>query len=247
VYDQISIVTPEGITLALPLAGVGSRFIAALIDTSIQFAALLGLSLLRAGLPDNGVVSAVFIVVAFVLFTGYDISFETLASGRTPGKRVTGLRVVTAAGAPVRFTTSAIRNVLRVVDILPGTYLIGIVTIVLTTRNQRLGDLAAGTLVVRERTGADSRPSGPWTVVPGSDPGDDVDPFEGWDVTAVTGDEVATVRRFLERRTSLVPDARARLAAELAGRLRPKVAAPETDVPDETFLMRVVGAKGRQR
>jgi uncharacterized RDD family membrane protein YckC len=246
VYDQISIVTPEGITLDLPLAGVGSRFIAALIDTSIQVAALIGLSLLRAGLPGNGVVSAVFIVVAFVLFTGYDISFETLASGRTPGKRVTGLRVVTAGGAPVRFTTSAIRNVLRVVDILPGTYLVGIVTIVLTTRNQRLGDLAAGTLVVRERTGADAR-SGPWTVVPSSDPGDGADLFEGWDVTAVSGDEVATVRRFLERRSSLVPEARARLAAELAGRLRPKVAVPEADVPDETFLVRVVAAKGRQR
>jgi uncharacterized RDD family membrane protein YckC len=238
--DRVSIVTPEGITLEMPLAGAGSRFIAAVIDTSLQVATLLGLLLLRLAAPDSGVVAALFVVLAFAVFTAYDILFETLASGRTPGKRWTGLRVVTAAGGPVRFTTSAIRNLLRLVDILPGSYLVGIVTIVVSKRNQRLGDMAAGTLVVRERTTVSS---GPWST--GLPAADDAD-IEGWDPTALTADEVATVRRFLERRTSLTAEARARLAAELAGRLRPKVAAPVENLPNERFLELAVAAKLRR-
>jgi hypothetical protein len=135
--------------------------------------------------------------------------------------------------------TSAIRNVLRLVDILPGTYMVGIIAIVATKRNQRLGDLAAGTLVVRERTAASKAPP-VWTAA--HPPVPDVD-IEGWDATALTGEEIATVRRFLERRTTLVPQARAKLAAELARRLRPKVATPDDDLADETFLERAVAAK----
>jgi uncharacterized RDD family membrane protein YckC len=237
-YDHASILTPEGVTLDLPLAGVGSRFIAAVIDTTIQLLLLIGLNLIGAALPVPGV-AALTVIGSFLVFIAYDISFETLASGRTPGKRVTGLRVVTTGGAPVRFMTSAIRNVLRIVDILPGTYLVGIIAIVATKRNQRLGDLAAGTLVVRERT-AVSKTAPLWTAA--HPPVADAD-IEGWDATALTGDEVATVRRFLERRTTLVPQARARLAAEIAGRLRPKVSTPDDDLADETFLERAIAAK----
>lgn len=241
-YDRITIVTPEGVNLELPLAGVGSRFIAAVIDTAIQLLTLLGLFLLASTVPDSGVVTGLTAVGAFAVFIAYDISFETLASGRTPGKRVTGLRVVTTGGAPVRFLTSAIRNLLRLVDILPGTYTVGIVTIVLTRRNQRLGDLAAGTLVVRERTPATA---GPWMAATAE--GVTAGELDGWDATALTGEEIATVRRFLERRPTLVPEARRRLAAELAGRLRPKVAAPVEDLADERFLELAVAARMLER
>jgi uncharacterized RDD family membrane protein YckC len=239
-YDHTSIVTPEGVTLDLPLAGVGSRFIAAVIDTAIQLVLVIAIVLIASAAPDSGWVAALAFVAGFAVFTAYDICFETLASGRTPGKRVVGLRVVTRGGAPVRFMTSAIRNLLRLVDILPGTYLVGIVFIVATGRNQRLGDLAAGTIVVRERTAA-AKAAPAWTS-PAHPPVAEAD-IEGWDATALTGEETATVRRFLERRTSLVPEARARLAAELAGRLRPKVAPPTDDLADETFLERAVAAK----
>jgi hypothetical protein len=113
-------------------------------------------------------------------------------------------------------------------------------TIIVSRRNQRLGDMAAGTLVVRERT---TVASGPWTT--GLPAADDAE-LEGWDTTALTGEEVATVRRFLERRTTLTPEARARLAAELAGRLRPKVAVPVGDLHDERFLELAVAAKLRR-
>jgi uncharacterized RDD family membrane protein YckC len=238
--DQVSIVTPEGITLDMPLAGAGSRFIAAVIDTTLQLLTLLGLFILTRLAPDSGVVAALFVALAFAVFTAYDILFETLASGRTPGKRWTGLRVVTVAGGPIRFTTSAVRNLLRLVDILPGSYLVGIVTIILSKKNQRLGDMAAGTLVVRERTTVSS---GPWST--GLPAADDAD-LDGWDPTALTADEVATVRRFLERRTTLTQEARARLGAELAGRLRPKVAAPVENLSDERFLELAVAAKLRR-
>jgi uncharacterized RDD family membrane protein YckC len=239
-YDHTSIVTPEGVTLDLPLAGVGSRFIAAIIDTAIQVVLLIAIVLIGSALPDSGVVAALTVIGAFAVFTAYDICFETLASGRTPGKRAVGLRVVTRGGAPVRFLTSAVRNLLRLVDILPGTYLVGIVCVIASRRNQRLGDLAAGTLVVRERTAA-ARAAPSWTSA--AHPPVDPEDIEGWDATALTSEETATGRRFLERRTTLVPEARARLAAELAGRLRPKVATPSDDLADETFLERAVAAK----
>jgi len=153
--DRLTIETPEGVALELTLAGVGSRFASALVDYLIQALVVIGLAILFyvLGLDPfaDGFAAAVWTVSSFVVFTGYDIAFEVLNSGRTPGKRLNGLRVVRETGAPITFTTSAVRNVLRLIDILPGTYLVGIIAILVTRRNQRLGDLLAGTLVVRER------------------------------------------------------------------------------------------------
>ena len=98
--------------------------------------------------------AALLALVSFAVVTTYDILFEVFASGRTPGKRMNGLRVVRSGGEPVRFVTSAIRNALRAIDFLPFAYVIGAVTILATRNNQRLGDIAAGTLVVRERRAA---------------------------------------------------------------------------------------------
>src|SRR5919204_560075 len=91
--------------------------------------------------------------LSLLVVAGYDIFVEVLNGGRTPGKMLNGLRVVRVEGHPVGFLTSAIRNVLRPIDFLPGAYLLGAVLILATRKNQRVGDIAAGTLVVRERTG----------------------------------------------------------------------------------------------
>jgi hypothetical protein len=157
-----------------------------------------------------------------------------LGGGRTPGKRMSGLRVVRAGGRPVDFVSSAIRNVLRLVDFLPLFYGLGMLVVMLSANNQRLGDLAAGTLVVRERLGAASR-----VAVPEISPGD----VAGWDVSAITVEEIATVRRFLERRESLTGGARADLAADLARRLRARVAGAPEDVSAERFLELLSAAK----
>jgi uncharacterized RDD family membrane protein YckC len=241
--DRITIATPEGVDLELTLAGVGSRFTSALVDLAIQLALLTAFGILflvgLESLGGGGLGAALFLLLSFVLFAGYDIVFEVYASGRTPGKRLNGLRVVRDDGSPVQFLTSAVRNVLRLVDILPTLYLVGIVSILVTARNQRLGDLAAGTLVVRERLGASRtrRPQEPSTA-------DSATPaWADWDVSGVTRDEVVAVRRFLERRGELTYDARTRLAEDLARALRPRVAGVAPTLDDDQFLEELAAAK----
>ena len=248
----MAVATPEGVTFEFTLAGVGSRFVAALIDALLQGGLILGVVLLTMALGSviGEWVAAFAIVAVFLVLFGYDIAWETFGSGRTPGKRWNGLRVVKAGGGPVTFMTSAVRNLLRLVDILPGFYLIGMVTILATEKNQRLGDLAAGTIVVRERTVL-ADPAGStqwtgWTAPPSPQFGSGGPDVSAWDVSAVTADEVAAVRQFLARRTQITVDARKRLARELAGRLRPKVMAPEESMGPEAFLEGVVRAKSER-
>jgi len=175
----------------------------------------------------GGVGIALFAMAAFASLYLYDVLFEVLASGRTPGKRMSHLRVVRAGGAPVDLPASAIRNLLRLIDILPGAYLVGIVSILVTKRNQRLGDLAAGTLVIREP--AKSPQSERRRDVPNH-------AMLEWDVSAVTPEELAAVRRFLERRDTLDARARRELAHRLEQGLRAKVAGASPELSSESFL-----------
>ena len=241
--DRITIATPEGVDLELTLAGVGSRFTSALVDLAIQLTLVISFGVLFLlgldSLGGGGFGAAAFALLSFLLFAGYDIVFEVFASGRTPGKRLNGLRVVRSDGSPVGFLTSAVRNVLRLIDILPTLYVVGIVSILATARNQRLGDLAAGTLVVRERLAAGTRRWRPEEVgSPSRGPG-----WSAWDVSGITRDELVAVRRFLDRRYELMPEARTRLGDELAAALRPRVAGVPDSVQGESFLEQLVAAK----
>jgi uncharacterized RDD family membrane protein YckC len=235
--DRLTIETPEGVPLELTLAGVGSRFASALLDYLIQAVILVALALVLVygvGVhPSAGALAeAVWALGYFVVFNGYDVGFEVLNSGRTPGKALNGLRVVRESGTPVTFATSAVRNVLRVVDILPGTYLVGMISILVTRRNQRLGDLAAGTLVVRERMKLPPEVRlSPSVQAP------------AWDTSAIAAEELDAVAAFLARRAELAAGARIQIAAELAGRLRPKVGGAVTGEGDELFLERLLAAK----
>jgi len=238
--DRISIPTPEGVELELVLAGVGSRLVATLIDLMIMGSVLVALWIVGFSAAPvaegGGVLGAILVVLSFLVVFGYDVAFETLASGRTPGKRAAGLRVVRLGGEPPGFLAAAIRNLLRLIDLLPAFYATGVFCILVTRRNQRLGDLAAGTLVVRERRPALPHAGAPpdWAAA---------DRLAAWDVSAITPLELVTVRRFLDRRNQLQPHARAHLAWDLAGRLRPKVmGAPET-MSAEEFLESLARAK----
>lgn len=251
--DRVAIPTPEGVEIELTLAGIGSRFIAALIDNVIKGVVLLAVIIALFGLgalfgsgggePSTGsdwIAVAIFFVFVFLLWFAYDVAFETLAAGRTPGKRWVGLRVVKVSGSPVGFMASAIRNLLRIVDSLPGAYGVGMICVLVTRLNQRLGDMAAGTVVVRDRP----RPKTwgmPSVAVPRPS-AEMTDELSTWDVSSVSPQDLVAIRRFLDRRYGLTPAARAHLAAELAGKLRGKVAgAPE--MPPETFLEYVSVAK----
>jgi uncharacterized RDD family membrane protein YckC len=158
--DQLNIDTPELVAIELPLAGIGSRFIAILIDYLIWGAAFFILLLLMLfvisslhvfdTLSSNWAVG-VFILIVFLMQWGYFTLFEALNNGRTPGKSLAKIRVIHQSGRGISFVESLGRNLVRAIDYMPGFYAVGVLSIFLTKRNQRLGDLVAGTLVVRDR------------------------------------------------------------------------------------------------
>jgi uncharacterized RDD family membrane protein YckC len=236
--DRLSIATPEGIEVEVTLAGIGSRVIAGTIDILIQAVVIAAIAVLLREAGNVGI--AIEATIDFLIIFFYHVLFEVLAGGRTPGKRWTGLRVVRAGGWPITFVSSALRNILRIVDVLPSVYALGITTMFISERNQRLGDLAAGTWVVRERYGDRPRGDAP-SEAPSWDPGQAVN----WDVSAVSADDVATVRAFLDRRDTLQSSARSQIATELANRLRPRVGGGGEHAP-ERFLEMLVAAKARR-
>jgi uncharacterized RDD family membrane protein YckC len=231
VQETLRIATPEGVSLELPLAGLGSRFVALLVDFLLQGLAFALLIVVLVLANAGGYAAGALVAVAvFALLFAYPVAFELGADGRTPGKRWSNLRVVCDDGAPVTFRASALRNVLRLVDILPAFYLVGTVAIFATRNNQRLGDLAAGTLVVREpRAAATAQVSAP---VEPAEAGD----LPAWDVSGLRDAELAALRRFLERRDALAAAPRNLLARDLADRLRPSVGGVGGDLAPERFL-----------
>ena len=228
--------------LELTLAGMASRGTSELADLIIKIAlGLLALLLLFAG--SFG--AALLYVIWFLLWFGYDILFETRYDGRSPGNKMSGIRVVSEDGGTVTFQQSAIRTLLRIVDSLPGFYLVGAIAMAASAKNQRLGDRAAGTLVIRERFGDDADLS----VVlgrkkkPATEPVRSTAPAPAWNVAAVTTQEMVTVRQFIERRGALRPESRARLATQIAAHLRTKVVGIPPGTPDEALIEGVAAAK----
>lgn len=168
--DQLSIDTPELVSLEYAVAGIGSRAIACLADYTIQFVAgilfLLLIALLASAAPSSPAhassagaksgpsdawATAIALLVIFAVQWGYFTLFETFWNGRSPGKRMLRLRVMQQNGRSIGFLEALTRNLLRVVDILPGFYLVGLIAVFSTRHSQRLGDLVAGTVVVHEQ------------------------------------------------------------------------------------------------
>lgn len=147
--------TPEGVTLALRVAGAPVRLLAWTIDAllvmtlQVVFAVLLGL------FGELG--TGVYLLVLFILAWFYPVFFELTRDGATPGKSVFGLQVVHDDGTPVAASASFLRNLLRFADFLPAAFGAGLVSMLLSPDSQRLGDLAAGTLVVYRDTDSPSR------------------------------------------------------------------------------------------
>jgi len=234
--DRMAIATPEGVEVELTLAGIGSRFMAGGLDYTIQLIVIVAMALLLR--PAGGAGAAIFTSAAFAMIFFYDVLFEVLGGGRTPGKRVNGLRVVRSGGRPITFSRSALRNILRLIDILPGMYAVGMTVMFISPRNQRVGDLVAGTYVVRDRHGDAPR-------TPRSSPAVDTTPARTWDVTAISAEDVATVRSFLERRYELRDESRQAIGGELAARLRPRVGGVPSELSDEKFLELLAAVKSR--
>lgn len=243
----MAIVTPEGVRLELAIAGIGSRLAARLLDSLIQGAVSLALFWVVAATTrftrasgQGGIAAALFFLTTFAMIFLYDLIFELAMHGQTPGKRATGLRVLDATGAPATPISIIIRNVARIIDFLPIWYAVGIVSMLVSQRTQRLGDFAAHTIVVRERKGNardhQAMTAGTILTVP-------PEAVALWDVSAVSADEVQLCRHFLQRRFTIPDAARYQLSIEIATRLAGKVTGlPQTCHP-EFVIEGVVRAK----
>jgi uncharacterized RDD family membrane protein YckC len=215
--DILVIETPERVPLHFALASIGNRFIACAIDHTIQLLAigLIGLSafiLMSFPSVEQAVSSApkwvlaVMILVLFLILAGYFAFFEWAWSGQTPGKRWLKLRVLREDGRPITFWEAAVRNLLRTLDMMPAPfYSIGLISVFSTTRDQRIGDMVAGTVVVRERE-AEAPEFSQVFATPVSDPAlrRSFKPVEFTaTLSSLTDSEIQVVETFLRRRWDL--------------------------------------------
>lgn len=238
--EKLTIDTPEQIALEFPLASAGSRFLAVAIDTLIQFGAFFVLGLV-AGLTSITFRSmlgtwalAIFLILGFLLYYGYFAFFEALWSGQTPGKRAIRLRVITTSGRPITVYEALIRNLLRIVDQMPGMYAVALVSVFFTERNQRLGDLAADTVVVAEQPVERRQVTGAGKLRTS---------HRG--AVRLSAEELAVIETFLSRRHDIPDHVRGQTAAALAARIRRQLDVPPSDHTSNEALLEEVAAEAR--
>jgi uncharacterized RDD family membrane protein YckC len=243
-----AIVTPDAVGLDVEVATVGSRGVAYVIDLLAFLTVFVVLSFAQLLLGGAGFVPGWFAIAVLLLLTfawqfGYPIGFETLWRGRTPGKAALGLRVVTLEGAPVGVRHASVRAVVGLLELL-GTFGIpAILTSMISSRSQRLGDLAAGTMVVRERRASRTPQVEVFTPPPGLE-----HYVAQLDVAGLRPADYATIRETLRRAGELPPEVGHRVTAELAHQLLPRVRpAPPAGCEPWVFLRCVAAAVQARR
>ena len=209
------IVTPQGVVLDLETAGVGHRGLARFIDLLIVFSVLAAIVFLGeyiAGSIGGETVGLIFsLVTGFTWFFGYPVVSETFFRGRTVGKMVLGLRVVTLEAGPVGFRESFIRSLFQIIDILASFGSVALLTGMFTTRSQRLGDFAAGTFVIIDPRIVTHVPAVPFTPPMGTE-----EIVAGMDVSKLRPEQERLIRSFLLRVGDLSGAARIDLGHRLA-------------------------------
>jgi uncharacterized RDD family membrane protein YckC len=243
--DTLVIETPERVPLHFALASIGNRFLACAVDHLLQLLAVTIVVVLAALTLVGGLSGAaerlwdapkwaiaLLFVAYFLIWSGYFALFEWAWSGQTPGKRLMRLRVIREDGRPITFYEAAARNLVRIFDMLPALplvplYSVGLVSVFVSRRDQRVGDLVAGTVVVREREA-----QAPTFEEVFNSPTSDLAlrrafnpvPFAA-DVGSLTEEEIEVVEAFLRRRWDLDDTPRQwmawRIATPLLHRLRP--------------------------
>jgi len=242
---RLEVETADHVVLRYDLAGAGTRGSAAIIDGLLSLLMVFGLSiasiLIGSRLPPS-VATQLAGVTAFLILTSwvaYFVLLEWLWNGQTVGKRRAGLRVIGPDGEPARFTAVLIRNLVRLVDFLPGWYALGVVMMFLTPSSQRLGDLAAGTYVVRA-----PKPRLDWLSLRTLEPISAAwDPLPAGASLRLSGESQRLVREFVARERTLSARDRATLAALIARPLR--AAVPDIDESDDTAFVHRVAASLR--
>lgn len=233
---RLEVETPDHVVLRYDLAGGGNRGFAALVDfvaASLIVAGLVAAYVVTGQLIPRGpsaAVTGVFVMITAVLAWSYFIVLEWLWEGQTLGKRMFGLRVISADGSPAGFTAVLIRNLVRIVDFLPAFYGVGLLAIVVSSRSQRLGDLAAGTFVVRAprlRLDALALRTGP-ALAEGS----------ALEIRGLPGELQRLVREFVARESALSEAHRRTVASSIAAALRARL--PDASETDDVELVRAV-------
>jgi uncharacterized RDD family membrane protein YckC len=243
--DTISVKTSDNVTLGYTVAGLGSRIVAQILDNLVAIPLTLVATLLASAVAgafvtsSEGVTFASAAIGAFAGFVyfGYFFVAEAVTTGRTPGKSAMGLRVIKLDGSAVDLSAVAVRNVIRVIDL--GVLLLGVVVMFFQPQTRRLGDLAAGTIVVRDRAlvtlAAATAP--PPIILRTPDAGPAIEGIERLGTF-----EHDALRVFLSR-PGLSESLRASLATDIARRLVERLAlpadAPERRWPAELFIERV--------
>lgn len=215
--DKLTIETPEQVHLEFVLADIGSRFMAVFADTIIQALLILALLILDRFFLQGTVyewgsarlwVVAIVIFIYFCIYWGYYAAFEALWNGQTPGKRWAGIRVIKESGRAINAFEAIARNVVRVIDFLPGIYAVGIITMLLNSKNRRLGDFAAGTLVVHDRKPTETE----LFFNTAEKKGD----FAVYQAGRLGVPEVELIETFLARRLDIPPEVRLQSATRIA-------------------------------
>lgn len=264
---EITILTPENVELRFELAGLGSRFLALLLDTLLQSlitlipilviwaAAYTAQSVSLTELTDvlSPWVIAIVILFLFSLWSGYFLFYESRSSGQTPGKKALGIKVIRDTGHPVDFRAATLRNLLRAVDALPGAYGVGILSVFISPQYRRLGDYVAGTLVVKvrqeewikpnEQPSADSSAH----AVPSDRPEAHLPDELLVNLSQVTKDDYRAVRHFLDRRYELQAATATSLAIKLAQPLAGKLAADTAAIDDPVAFLEAIAAEWERR
>lgn len=234
--NELTIQTPEQITMELAPAGIGSRFLALALDTVIQgmlytaifLSAMFVLPGTRiAGLSSTWV-GAVGLFLLFCIYWGYFAAFETLWHGQTPGKRVAGIRVVKDTGRPISAIEGIGRNLMRVIDGL-FFYLPGLISVVLSRQNKRLGDYVAGTIVVHDTKTSEVKPD--WSFAQSAE-----STFH-LELSKISEQDLILIETFLHRRFDLDRMVRFNTAVQLAEMIRRKTGTAKAEnQSDEEFL-----------
>ena len=235
---QLAILTPDGIQFSLPLAGPAIRGLAITVDFLVVWAVLSSLQVVlapfQAVLPDF--TGGAFVLLQFACQVLYGIALELFWGGRTIGKKLLGLRVADERGLHLRPEQVIVRNLLRPIDALPFGYLAGGLAAFLSPKAQRLGDLAAGTVVIRTRhtapatAGLEAGKFNSFRAHPA---------MEARLRQRTDPAEAALLARALTRRDTLAPESRLSLFADLSARFRAKVRFPEEStrgLTDEQYL-----------
>jgi uncharacterized RDD family membrane protein YckC len=211
--DILKIDTPENVTFDYDVAGIGSRFLAALLDTFLlillqiilwgSFILIDSITMSQVQGKIGSWIVAIAGIVSFLFFWGYYVFFEILWNGQTPGKRLVGLRVIRMDGTPVTASEVIIRNLVRLIDFLPTMYGVGVVTMFINSNSRRVGDLVAGTIVVHDREVKSLGELSPVRPSAVAIPGAQSYLPDNFPVEQVTEHELGIIEEYLARRSGL--------------------------------------------